>query len=110
MNNFNFGEMNTPVTFYENKNVSIDGKPARPQETEYYSTFAKEESVSIRDYQTAIMNNTQHEITFFIRDYPINNKMVIKKLEDNTRYRIKSVQPNYRNSHITVIRTEAVTP
>lgn len=109
MNNFNFGEMNTPITFYEVKTVSNNGMPAKPEEVEYYSTFAKEESVTIRDYQTAVQNNTQNEITFFIRDYPIDNKMVIKKINDNASYKIKSIQSNYRNSRITIIRTEAVT-
>lgn len=107
MNNFDVGEMDTPIVFYELSDASQNGLPGRPQETEYYTTFAKQESVSIKDYQTAIMNNTQHEVTFFIRDFPINNKMIIKRYGDDTRYRIKSYQPNYKNSHITVIRTEA---
>lgn len=108
MNNFNFGDMSTPIKFFKMETVSNNGKPGRPKEVEYYSAFAKEESVTIRDYQTAVQNNTQNEITFLIRDYPVDNKMTIRKIEDNTSYNIKSIQPNYRNSRITIIRTEAV--
>lgn len=108
MNNFNYGEMSTPIKFFEVKTISNNGKPSRPQEVEYYTTFAKLESVTIRDYQTAVQNNTQNEITFLVRDYPITNKMTIKRLDDDTSYKIKSIQPNYRNSRITIIRTEAV--
>lgn len=108
MKNFNFGEMSTPVTFYTMTTESNNGMPGRPRKDIFFTTFAKVESVTIRDYQTAVQNNTQNEITFLIRDYPVTNKMTIEKHEDNTSYKIKSVQPNYKGSRITVIRTEAV--
>ncbi len=104
---FNFSKLNTPIQFYEMKSTSNNGMPTKPTPELYYECFAHIESVTLRDYQTAVQTNTQNEIKVFIRDYQgIDNKMQIEF--NNQMHNIKSIMPNYRDSNFTVIVAEAV--
>lgn len=103
---FNFSKLKTPIKIYEMKSTNDNGMPTKPSPVLYYECFAHIESVTLRDYQTAVQTNTEHEIKVFIRDYPIDNKMQIEL--DNQLHNIKSIIPNYRGSNFTIITAEAV--
>ena len=104
---FNFSKLKTPIQIYEMKSNTNNGIPTKPTPQLFYECFAHVESVTLRDYQTSVQTNTQHEIKVFIRDYDgIDNKMQIKI--NNQMHNIKSIMPNYRNSNFTVIVAEAV--
>lgn len=103
---FNCSKLNTPVQFYT-VGVSDDGMPIKPKPELFYECWAHVESITLRDYQTAVQTSTQHQIKVFIRDYAdIDNKMQIS-INDKI-HSIKSIMPNYRNSNFTVIVAEAV--
>jgi len=104
---FDYSKLKNPVTFYEMKSTSENGMPSKPKPVEFYQCWAHIETVTLRDYQTAISNNTQHHIKIFIRDYEgITNKMQVKY--NNNFHNIISVMPSYGNSNFTVVVAEAV--
>lgn len=103
---FNYSKLKTPIQIYKMKTTSNNGLPTKPTAELYYECFSHVELITLKDYQTAVQTNTQHEIRVFIRDYPIDNKMQIKL--NNQIHNIKSIMPNYRNSNFTIIVAEAV--
>src|SRR5699024_9850579 len=102
-----YSKLKNPVTLYEMKSTSEKGLPSKPKSVDIYQCCAHIETVTFRDYETAISNNTQHHIKIFIRDYEgITNKMQVKY--NNNFHNIISVMPSYGNSNFTVVVAEAV--
>lgn len=104
---FDYSKLKTSISIFETKTTTNNGIPIKPQPVKFYDCWAYVESVSLRDYQTAVQNNTLNEIKIFIRDYAgINNKMQVEV--NGQMHKIKAVMPNYRNSNFTIIIAEAV--
>ena len=104
---YDFSKLKHPVTFYEMKTVSENGMPGKPKPFKFYDCFAAIDTVWMRDYQTAVQNNTQHEIKIIIRKYPgIDNKM---QLEFNgIMHKISSIMPDYQDSRFMVVMAGAI--
>lgn len=107
---FNYSKLNQPIKIYELSTVTDDGMPQKPKEEVFLECFAHVESVSLKDYETSVQTGTEHQIKVFIRNYPnITNKMIIKLHDQDTRYNVKQVIYDYRQSGFSVLVAEEVT-
>ena len=106
----NTGDLRTPITFY--KYGESDGpEPGEVEKNILYETWAKVESVWLRDLETAKANGTLSDITVTMRD-PLNEYIPTNKdylsidapEYRNKRFNIKSFQPDLQNKQfITVV-------
>lgn len=94
------GELRTRVTFYEYG--AIEGPlPGESQKNVLYETWAKIDSVWLRDVELAKSNGTLSDLTIIIRDpreayWPTNEHYVqvhAPEYED-LRYNVKQAQPD----------------
>lgn len=99
------GDLRTPVTFYQY--VPNDGpEPGESKDKLIFSTWAKVDSVWMKDLEFAKSNGTLSDITIVIRnpmnDFKPNNKHYVDV--NGTDYNIKEVQPDFQNTgFITIV-------
>ena len=68
------------------------GSYVKEVEEHVFEANARFDEVWVRDYQTAISNNTMNDLKMFMRyDDRITNKMLIKRERDGKNYKIKSI-------------------
>lgn len=105
---FDLNKMNQLIEIVETTTKNIGGR-ATKVDTTLYTLYAFFDTVWAKDYQTAVSNNTQHQIRIVTRAVPTEidtNKCSI--IHNNKQYKIKQIMPDFQDSAYMTIIAEKV--
>lgn len=104
---FDYSKLKHRVKFYEVETQTENGLPGKEVLKPFHECWAHVETVWLKDYQTAVQNNTLNEIKIFIRQYPgITNKMKVKF--DGELHNVKQVMNDYVDNSYMIVVAEVV--
>lgn len=107
------GDLRTPVTFYRFEEMEGPMPGGSSSEEPVYRTWAKVDTVWLKDVEIAKANGTLSDVTIVMRDpltefIPDNHHLI--GIEDpqyrHHRYRVKQIQPDLQNKQFINVIAE----
>lgn len=106
--NFNINRLNKLISIEETTTQNVGGvqKKVVKELAQLYAFF---DTVWAKDYQTAVSNNTQHQIRIITRQLPFEidtNKCSVKY--NNQSYKIIQIMPDFDEQRFMTIIAERI--